>query len=463
MNELCYLSIAEADDLIRKRKLSPPELTRAHLERISKLDSRLRSYITVTADLAMREAERAANEIARGRFRGPLHGIPISYKDTIATAGIRTTEGSRIYADWVPEKDAAVVGRLRRAGAVTLGKSTTYEFGWADTTDEDFVKPARNPWDTRLSPGGSSNGSAAGVAAGLAMASVGGDSGGSVRYPASLCGLTGLKPTYGRVGRSGVFPASHSLATVGPLTRSAEDAAILLAALAGHDPGDPASSREAVPQYRRELSRSIKGLKAGVLRSYIEGVGADPEVMAAFETALKVFRSLGMVLRDVEVPHLVYSHAVTWTILRVEEFQTHFKRMRDERDRLGRVFFRTTAIGGFLTAQDYLRAQCARRLIASEMAEAFREVDVLLTPTHTTTASPPAHPIETRRPRVGEEYVTPFNVSGGPAISVPCGINSAGMPAGLQIGGRPFDDGTVLMVAHRYQMETDWHRRRPRL
>lgn len=291
----CFLTIAEAAELIRKRKLSPVELTQAHLERISRSDGELRSFITVSGDLALDQARQAANENARGRATGPLHGIPITYKDVIATAGVRTTAASRVLEDWVPGKDAHVVTRLREAGAVTLGKVNLGEFTLpGGHTENDFTKPPRNPWNLKYTASGSSSGSAVSVAAGMAMGSVGGDSGGSIRLPAERCGITGLKPTYGRIGRSGVIPLSYSMDHLGPMTRTVEDTAIMLEAMAGHDPNDRASSREGVPAYRRLLSRKVRGLKIARCPAYLEAAGVEDQVLSALDAALDVFRSLGM-------------------------------------------------------------------------------------------------------------------------------------------------------------------------
>lgn len=464
MGDLCFFSISEASALIRKRALSPVELTRAHLERIRRLDGHLRSYITVTEEGALRQAANAETEIAARRYRGPLHGIPISIKDIIATAGVRTTGGSRVLADWIPAQDAHVVTKLREAGAVTLGKATTFEFAWAGTSETDYIKPARNPWDARYSAGGSSNGSAAGVAGGLAMASIASDSGGSIRNPAHLCGLTGLKPTFGRIGRTGVLPLSYSFDTVGPFTRTAEDAAILLHVLAGQDPADATSSAKTVPDYRAGLSRSLQGCRIGILPSYMDAVGADVEVQQAFDDSLKVFRKLGASVRELTVPHLNYSRAATWTILRIEGFETHRRKLRDERAKLGVGFIQNTVPGGFLTADDYLRAQRARRLIADQLAEAFRTVDLLLLPTNPRPGSGANYakePTDAKIARSGEAYVTPFNVNGSPAVSIPYGFSKAGLPMGLQIAGRPHEDGMVLGAAHWFQSKTDWHRRNP--
>jgi aspartyl-tRNA(Asn)/glutamyl-tRNA(Gln) amidotransferase subunit A len=481
MSELHYLSIAEAASLVARRKLSPVELTQAHLDRIAKYDPHLRSFITLTAERAMKEAQDAADEIAHGRIRGPLHGIPVTYKDSIATAGVRTTFASRVYADWVPEKDANVVARLRRAGSVMLGKVHLAEFEFAGGIfQDDFVKPARNPWNADYYTGGSSSGSAVGVASGMAMASVGEDGGGSIRLPASFCGVLGMKPTFGLVGRSGA--TQNSVTHLGPLSRSAEDAAILLEVMAGYDSQDPNTGRNPVPPYRQLLSRKNSTLRVGLCPSYMEAVGGDREVISAFQTAVETFRSLGFETRDVVIPHFSYSGVAGYNnILRIELFSAHFNNFRDPkvRRKYGHAF-RNIARGGFLSTTDYLRAQQVRTLISNALAAAFENIDVLLFPT---SPSAPSRIVavdnESERaqqigtdPKVSQAglgtyheaaYTMPFNLTGNPVISIPCGFTSTGLPLGLQVIGRPFDDAGVLRVAHQYQQVTDWHRRRPAL
>ncbi|MCI0626057.1 MAG: amidase [Acidobacteria bacterium] len=472
MFDLCYLSIAEAAERIHTRKLSPLELTQAHLHRIEQLDSQLRTFITLTAELAVQQARQATEELARAQVLGPLYGVPVTYKDMIATAGVRTTAGSRVYADWIPQKDATVVTRLRTAGAITLGKVTQSEFTFSGgTAEEDFVKPARNPWNPKYPTGGSSSGSAAGVAAGLAMGSIGGDSGGSVRIPAAYCGVTGLKPTYGRVSRAGVLPLSYSMDHLGPITRTVEDAAIVLQAISGNDEEDPTSSRQEVPPYQQFLSRNIRGLKMGICPSYMDAVGVDLEVLSAFEVAVKVFRGLGMSVKEVSVPHLNYACAAGYnTLMRVEAFHAHFKNLKTERGKYGVRTFRNIARGGFLSAQDYIRAQQARTLISNELAKAFESVDTLLMPTTPTAASPGTYYRQGMDEKVRQgslthhaAYTAPFNLTGSPVLSIPCGFNSAGMPMGVQLIGRAFDEATILAVGHQYQLATRWHLQRPPL
>lgn len=472
MQDLCYLTIAEAAGLIRSRKLSPVELTKAHLDRIAKVDPLLRSFITLTADVAMRQAEEATQEIAAGKIRSPLHGIPITYKDVIATAGIRTTAASRVYEHWVPETDAHVVVKLRTAGAITLGKVHLSEFAFAGgATEADFVKPARNPWNTKYSPGGSSSGSAVGVAAGLAMGSVGSDSGGSIRIPAAYCGVTGLKPTYGRVGRTGEIPFSYSVGHLGPITRTVEDAAIMLEYLAGFDPVDRASSKAEVPPFSRLLGHSLRGARIGISPSYMDAVGNEEDLMSAFESCVRVFRSFGCTVREVVVPHLNYACAASYNcIMRIEGFRAHLENLRDKRSLYGRGAFRNIARGGFLSSVDYLRGQQARSLISGELSKIFEGIDILLMPTTPTTPSGGAYRSKGTDPKINRTsftheaaYTSPFNLTGSPALSVPCGFNSIGLPIGIQLIGRAFEEQLILAAGHQYQQVTDWHRRRPQL
>ena len=478
MSELHYLSIAEAARLVESRKLSPLELTEAHLDRIEKLDSHLRSFITLTAERAVKGAKQATDEIAHGHLRGPLHGIPITYKDSIATAGVRTTFASRVYADWVPEKDANVVARLSKAGSIMLGKVHLSEFEFAGGIfEDDFIKPARNPWNAEYYTGGSSSGSAVTVAAGLAMGSVGEDGGGSIRLPASFCGVLGMKPTFGLIGRSGA--GQGSTIHLGPLARSAEDAAILLEAMAGHDPGDANSSNRPVPPFRKLLLQKDSGLRLGHCPSYMDAVGGDREVVSAFQAAVDTFGSLGFKTREVVVPHINYAGVAAYNnILRIELFFAHFNNFRNPkiRSKYGHAF-RNIARGGFLSTVDYLRAQQVRTLLSNELAAAFENIDVLLFPT-SPSPPPPFGAVErTERPQqMGTDpkvsqaglgtyheaaYTMPFNLTGSPVISIPCGFASTGLPLGLQLIGRAFEDATVLRVAHQYQQITDWHRRRP--
>jgi aspartyl-tRNA(Asn)/glutamyl-tRNA(Gln) amidotransferase subunit A len=459
MAEVCYLSIAEASRRIARGDLDPVELTRQHLERIATLDPTLRSYITVASEIALQQAREASR-----RRMGRLRGIPVSYKDLIATAGIRTTGASRVYSDWTPEKDATAVARLRRAGTVTLGKATLNEFAFSGTSEDDFIKPARNPWNTAASPGLSSSGSAVAVAAGMAMASIGTDSGGSIRIPSSYCGVTGLKPTYGLVGRSGVLALSYSCDHVGVLARSAEDAAIVLASLAGYDPDDPGSRRKPRVDYVLEIDVPVRKLRLGVLRKYMDAVGLERDVEQAFQAALQVLGSFSAGVREVEIPHLAYGPAADFTILRVEGFNIHLKNLREKGALYGKTAFQNIACGGYLSTVDYHSALQARTLLAAEVNRVLGTVDVLVLPTTPRSALPgPDSKPGTDSKVAGSSvaFLAPFNLTGHPALSVPCGYTAKGMPVGLQFVGRPFAEETVLRLAHSYQKSTEWHLRRP--
>ena len=460
-DERYYLSIAEAARQIAGKKLDPVELTQVHLDRIKSIDPTLRSYITVAGDIALQQARNAS--MVRGGSK--LRGIPISYKDLIATAGIRTTAASRVYANWVPEKDAHAVTQMRRAGAVTLGKATLNEFAFSGTSEQDFVKPARNPWNTKASPGLSSSGSGAAVAAGLAMASIGTDSGGSIRIPCSYCGVTGLKPTFGLVGRSGVIPLSYSCDHIGILARSAEDVALVLNDLAGYDADDPASQRIRRRDYTKGLDGRVRGMRLGICPAYMDAVGLERDVQVAFDRALEVFRELGFSTREVEVRYLAYAPIADFTILRVEGYNSHLKNLQEKQELYGIRAFRQIASGGVLTTTDYYRALQTRTLIVAEVNRVFASVDMLVMPTTPRTAMPgDISPQKVTDPKVagnGVAFLAPFNLSGHPALSIPCGFTTKGLPIGLQLVGPAFAEAQLFRIAHAYQQATDWHKRRP--
>jgi aspartyl-tRNA(Asn)/glutamyl-tRNA(Gln) amidotransferase subunit A len=472
MSDLCFLSLAEAAALIRKRRLSPLELTEAHLARIERVDPSLGSYITVPREQALQQAREATERLTRTGSTGPLFGIPISLKDNLPTAGVRTTAASHALEDWIPDRDAFVAGRLRAAGAVMIGKATLSEFAFAGGRGaNELVPPPKNPWGFEYSSGGSSNGSAVNVAAGLAMASIGSDSGGSIRIPAAFSGVTGLNPTYGRVGRSGGIPFSYSMGSIGPLSRSAEDAALVLEAIAGVDAADRTSSHRPVPRYSHDLSRRLRGVRIGTCAAYVDAVGVQADTATAIADVMRVFRSLGATEpTDVTIPHLNYSSAAGYnTIMRIEAFHSHVQRMRERRAKYGHAF-RNIARGGFLTTHDYLRAQQARTLIVDEVRAAFRQIDVLVLPVTPATPDGGAYAHEGRDEKVrkgsfshGAAYTAPFNLTGQPALSLPCGFTAKGVPLAVQLVARPFDESLLLAIGHQYQAATDWHRRRPTL
>jgi aspartyl-tRNA(Asn)/glutamyl-tRNA(Gln) amidotransferase subunit A len=453
-------TIAAAARLIASRALSPVELTRSCLARIEALDERLNSFLLVRAEAALAEAAEAEAEIARGRYRGPLHGIPIAHKDIVETAGIRTTAHSKLLRDFVPQRDATVVQRLAAAGAIMLGKTATHEFAMGGPSFDLPWPPARNPWNTDYFTGGSSSGTGAAVAAGLILGGSGSDTGGSIRLPAAYCGVTGLKPTYGRVSRYGVLPLAYSLDHVGPLAWSAEDCAILLQAMAGYDPADPASAAVAVPDYRAALRPDLRGMRIGVARHFFESdYRIDAEAQNAIDAALATMRGLGAELRDIQLSPLQDYGACGWLVLIGESWAVHEKVMRERFLDYGRMMRNRVVLGAFLGAADYVQALRLRRALGAEMTKAMRDVDVLVTG-----ITPGEAPRIDEKPgyeSFQRPLMMPFNVTGQPAMAIRCGLSAAGLPLSLQIAGRPFDEASVLRVGHAYEQATEWHRRRP--
>jgi aspartyl-tRNA(Asn)/glutamyl-tRNA(Gln) amidotransferase subunit A len=459
----CDLTMSETAALYARRELSPIELVEAHLARIAALDPQLDSYLTVTGERARSDAQAAEDRQLRGELRGPLDGMPIAYKDLYATRGVLTTAHSRVLADWVPDDDATAVARLRDAGAVMLGKLAMHEFATGGPAVDGFAPPARNPWNPAHIPGGSSSGSGAALAARLCMGSLGSDTGGSIRGPASLCGIVGLKPTYGRISRYGVVALSWSLDHAGPMTRSVEDCAHMLQCVAGYDPRDPASADVPVGSYTAHLTEPIRGLRLGVPRAaFMDVEGLDPDTRAAVETAFDVFRDLGATLVDVEWPSLGWS-AATGLISAMEAFAYHAQTLRERPSAFGVLARNRFRLGGLLSSADYLQAQRARAVVCHEAATLMQSVDALVTPT----SIAPASTFESFDPLAQyhdrPSFTRPFNLTGQPALSIPCGFSRAGLPIGLQIAGRPFDEATVLRLGHAYESATDWHTRVPAL
>jgi aspartyl-tRNA(Asn)/glutamyl-tRNA(Gln) amidotransferase subunit A len=460
--DLARLSITEAANLIRRKKLSPVELTQACLQRIDSLDARLRAFITVTREEALATAQQAAAAIARDDYKGPLHGIPFALKDLFDTAGVRTTAGSKIMADRVPVEDAAVTARLKAAGAVLLGKLNMHEFAYGATGVNPHYGATANPWDPTRISGGSSSGSGSALAAGMALGALGTDTGGSVRIPSSLCGITGLKPTYGRVSRRGVVPLSRALDHVGPMARSAADAALILGVIAGHDPADETSSEEPVPGYAKLLEdHRLKGLRVGVPHEHFFD-NVDAEVAAAVRAAISTLEELGSQVSEVSLPHIGDAPAAVSAIMFTEALAYHRRwlaeRPQDYGDELrGRLEMGASAFGG------YIDAQRLRSLIVEEWRESvFDRVDLLAVPTTPITA-PRLEEADLQVTVTLVRLTNPFNLLGVPAVSVPCGFTGGGLPIGLQLVGRWFEEGTVLGAAHAYQQATDWHKRAPPL
>ncbi len=448
---------------IRAGRVSPVTLTEAVLDRIKRVDGKLKSFIHVSAT-ALEQAKVAAAEIKAGRWRGPLHGIPIGVKDNYLTRDMPTTVGSTAPGLRFPMRDSAAVARLRAAGAVLVGKTRTHEFAWGNVTP-----PVRNPWDLERVPSGSSGGSGAAVAAGLCAAALGSDTGGSIRMPAAVCNLVGLKPTFGRVSRDGVVPHSWSLDHAGPLARTVADSAHLLQVLAGHDAADPGCADRPVPDYLETLDAPVAGMTVGVCRNHFFERNQE-DVERAVEGAISDLAGAGARIVEFEIPLLEYGLGAIFAIELASSTAYHDVSLRAGRTPHYQPDVRTLVeIGRFVSAPDYLKAEQYRTLLMEEFRRVFERVDVVVGPTTPITAW-----------KIGEwtvevggrpesvlaaswRFTYPYNLTGLPALSVPCGFGRAGLPIGLQIAGRPFEEVTVLRVAHAYERSHDWKDRRPAL
>ena len=463
--DLNGLTLARAARALRARELSAVELTEAYLSRIEQLNPRVNAYVTVTAERARADARRAADELATGKTRGPLHGIPVALKDLYETAGIRTTGGAKIHADYVPVQDCTVAKRLRDAGTILLGKLNTHEYAYGVTTNNPHFGPTRNPWNLEHIPGGSSGGSGAAIAAGLATATTGTDTGGSIRMPASVCGVVGLKPTYGRVSKAGVLPLSYLFDHAGPITRTVEDAALVLNAIAGYDPADATTVRTPVDDYTAALGASVRGLRIGIPRAYFFAQ-LDGEVAAAVERAIGELRRLGADVRDVEVVGVEAGMGALFGLVLAEAQEIHAHSLRTRPADFG-ADVRELLLGAAPDVPSLMVGLRARDTLSASMRCVLESVDLLVTPTTPIVAARIGQ--ETVRCGALEESIlgamirctAPFNATGLPALSLPCGFTEAGLPVGLQIVGRPFDEVTVLRVGHAYEQATEWHARAP--
>jgi aspartyl-tRNA(Asn)/glutamyl-tRNA(Gln) amidotransferase subunit A len=468
MPELVRLTVTELAAMIASKAVSPVEVVRAHLERIEAKNPELGAYLTVCADAALDAARVAESELVAGRRAGSLHGVPVALKDLFNTAGVVTTGGSRILRDAVPTEDATVVRRLREAGAIVLGKTHMVEFAFGPEGYNAHHGMPRNPWDAAVEriPGGSSSGSGVAVAAGLAPAALGSDTGGSIRIPASLCGITGLKPTYGRLSRAGVLPLSWSMDHAGPMARSAADCAALLGVMAGYDPGDPSTSVLPVAPYATALSGDVKGLRVGLLRGFFLDA-ATPDVRGAVEQAAKALGAAGAVVDELDLEHVSHVAPAALAIVASEALAYHANWLRTRPDDYDPDVRQRLQLGVFITGAEYVRGQQVRALVRAAVDAALARRDVLLAPATPMTAVRAGErevalgdgPSDVRSALI--RLTRPFNLSGHPACALPCGFTAAGLPIGMQIVGRPFDEATVLRAADAYQRLTDWHTRRP--
>lgn len=473
-------SITEILDDLKQGQYSSKELTRHYLDRIERLDSRFNAYITKLSDIALA----AADEVDQGKRKGLLAGVPIAHKDIFCTEGIRTSAGSMMLDNFVAPYSATVVENLTRAGAITLGKTNMDEFAMGSSNETSYYSDVRNPWDTERVPGGSSGGSAVAVAAGLCSAATGTDTGGSIRQPASMCGITGLKPTYGRISRWGMIAFASSLDQAGPMTRTAEDAAIMLTAMSGVDPKDSTSLDEPVPDYRAGLNEPLKGLRIGLCKEYLtEGLDASVEIVIM--EAVHLLESMGATITEQSLPHTRYSVPAYYVIAPAEcstnlsrydgvrfghrcespkDIEDLYKRTRDEG--FGAEVKRRIMVGSFALSAGfydayYKKAQQVRRLIKNDFVEAFRNVDVLVGPVSPTTAFGLGEKRDDQISMYMQDiYTIASNLAGLPALSMPAGFSNS-LPVGLQLIGNYLDEQTILRVAHQFQQQTDWHRRFP--
>lgn len=449
------LTIAGAAAALRDGSLTAAALAESVLARIEETEPALNAYILVSAELAREQAARADGELARGVDRGPLHGIPFALKDLFDTAGIVTTAGSGFLRDRVPDEDAFVVARLHEAGIVLTGKLGMHEFAFGTTSDNAHFGTIRNPWNPGYTPGGSSGGSGAAAAAGSALGTLGSDTGGSIRMPAAICGVAGLKPTRGLVSRGGVVPLSHTLDHAGPLTKSVEDSALILNAIAGYDPADPQSVERPPEDFTRELGRDLAGLRLGVPRNPL-WADCDGEVAAACEAALEELRALGAEAVEVELPLLATTGRLL--ISQVEGAAFHEQWLREHPERYSDEIRGKVEPGLIRPAIEYLRDLETRRAIERETLAVLEGVDLLVSPTLPLMAPTVAHGDPASRLA---SYTRAYNISGLPAISVPCGLDGNGLPIGLMIAGRPFAEATVCRAAHACEQATGWPRRPP--
>ena len=462
-SELPLHSASALGRLIESREVSPVEAVEAYLQRIDDLDFKFNSFITVLWERALEEARQAEQEIQAGNYRGPMHGIPVGVKDQIWTKGIRTTGGARITADFVPGDDATVVSRLKDAGAILLGKTNLSEFAVTSFTHR-FSTP-RNPWDLNISAGGSSGGSGAATAAFLCATSLGEDTGGSIRRPAAWCGVVGLRPSWGRVSRYGLMRGVWSMDTIGPISRSVEDAAITLSAIAGHDPKDSTTWNTPVPDYRQALDGNIRGRRVGIVRELLHADVVEADVAAAVAAAAGALAELGAEVEEVSIPLAAHANAISGALLAVEPAVNMREWVRERLQDLGHDNRVGLLTGSLVPAQAYLKAQKLRTMLRNDVLAAFQTYDALVMPT----SGRQAVPVTEDPPVTGKDTASrlpfmrtnTFNLASSPAISVPCGFGGQGLPVGFQIAGRPGGEETVFRLAHAYEQNTPWHTMRP--
>lgn len=458
MKELHDYTIVEVGERLNRKELSPVELVKHLLSRIELIDEKINSYITVMQESAIESAKQAEMELFQGNIRGPLHGIPIALKDLLYTEGVRTTAGSKLLEDFIPSYNATVVEKLQKAGAIIVGKLNMHEFAFGKTNENPHYGNVRNPWDVTRTTGGSSGGNGAAVAAGLCFAAIGSDTGGSIRTPAAFCGIVGLKPTFGRVSKYGSIPLSWSLDHLGPMTRSVEDAAIILETISGFDLKDPTTVKKEIPHYSSSFDKGVEGLKIGVPTNYFFD-DVDDEVKRSVMNAIYHLEKMGATLVEVDIPeleHALYSILIT---IRSEAITYHQETLTKQPQIYGKDVLASLLVGQLITASQYIKMQQVRRIIQEGFAREFNKADVMIAPTLTMTA-----------PKIGESHkqvngvekpvsaelirmAAPANLTGIPSLSIPVGLSSANLPIAMQIMGKPFDEGTIIRVAAAYEQE----------
>lgn len=465
--DLTDLSLVETARLVERKEVSPVDLVDACLARIEAVDDRLNAYITVYDDAARQVAQAAETMVAAGHVLGPLHGVPIALKDNIALKGLRTTAGSKILADWRPDEDATVAARLKSAGAIFIGKTNMHEFAWGGTTDNPHHGTCRNPWDPERFPAGSSGGSGAAVAARTCFGAFGTDTGGSIRLPAAVNGIAGIRPTIGRVSNHGVIPLAWSMDTVGPMARTVADCALLFNVVAGPDPKDDGTVFEPVEDYTADLDRGLAGLRIGVVPDYFF-THLQPPVHDAVRRALTTFTDLGAGVLDVAIENIRGNISAQLTIESCEPSTYHQRWLRERPDDYGDDVRTLLEMGELLLATHYLQAQRYRKLLRNEFLEAFKAVDVFVCPTLPFTATPVRETTVVIENGVEEDMLSAImqftgvpSLTGLPSLAVPCGFDADGLPIGMQIIGRPFAEATLFRAGAAFQAATDFHTRAP--
>ncbi|MBN2550922.1 MAG: amidase [Anaerolineales bacterium] len=461
--DLTGLRLSEAAELIARRAITPLDLTQAHLERIASLDSHLNCFITLTADLALQQAHQAGQALRRlGQPPSPLFGLPIGLKDLYETQGVRTTAGSTFFADYIPAADSAVVAKLKSCGAILLGKLNMHEIALGVTNVNPHYGACRNPWALERVSGGSSGGSAAALATCLCLGALGSDTGGSIRIPAALCGIVGLKPTYGAVSLRGVMPLSWNLDHAGPMARRVRDVAILLQSIVGYDPSDPYSLQGKAENYTAQISEGVRGWRVALATGdFFEGI--DSEVWGAVQQASQVFEGLGARVERVELPFARQAALANGQMVVAEAAFIHRERLQNQPEMFGADVLARLQSGAALGQPEYIQARRTQSLLRREFERFFDHFDLLLTPTTPIPAPLIEGPDAVEQARLLTRFTAPFNLTGLPAISLPCGFSSQGLPIGLQIIARPWAEAALLRAAYAYEQVTDWHTRTPNL